>query len=66
MKSCVSRICTSTDVTCAGSATAALVVRVEDVADSPPEFVVVPPVTRIPEDLAAGTQIMKGGYVGVW
>ena len=47
------------------SATAAVVVRVEDVADSPPEFVVVPPVTRIPEDLPVGSQVMQGQSHGV-
>ena len=41
-----------------------MVVRVEDVADRPAEFVVVPPVTRIPEDTAVGQQVMQGQWPG--
>lgn len=40
--------------------TAAIVVKVEDVEDQPPEFVVVSPVTRVSEDAKIGTPILRG------
>lgn len=42
------------------TATAALLVRVVDVDDQGPEFIVVPSVTRIAEDATPGTVVMKG------
>ena len=39
------------------TATAAILVRVEDVADQPPVFVSVPGVTRIAEDAPRFTQV---------
>ncbi|RZF38140.1 hypothetical protein LSTR_LSTR005501 [Laodelphax striatellus] len=41
------------------TATAAILVKVVDVEDQPPEFVVVSPVTRISEDAPIGTSILK-------
>ncbi|CAH1406526.1 unnamed protein product [Nezara viridula] len=39
--------------------TAALVVKVQDVEDQPPEFVVVSPVTRIAEDAPVGSSVLQ-------
>ncbi|XP_073991281.1 cadherin 88C isoform X3 [Rhodnius prolixus] len=39
--------------------TAALVVKVQDVEDQPPEFVVVSPVTRLSEDSPVGTSVLQ-------
>ncbi|XP_065338722.1 cadherin-23 isoform X2 [Cloeon dipterum] len=39
--------------------TAALLIRVQDVEDQPPEFVVVPPVTRISEDTRLNSPVLK-------
>ncbi|KAF4517747.1 hypothetical protein B566_EDAN002952 [Ephemera danica] len=41
------------------SATAALLIRVEDVEDSPPEFTLVPPLTRVSEDVPVGTSVLS-------
>ncbi|XP_022239300.1 cadherin-23-like [Limulus polyphemus] len=40
------------------TATAAILVKVEDVEDQPPVFSLVPPVTRIPEDLPLGSHVL--------
>ena len=42
------------------TATAALLVRVVDVEDRDPEFIAIPSITRVPEDIRPGTSIMKG------
>lgn len=39
--------------------TAALVVKVQDIEDQPPEFVVVSPVTRISEDAPVGSSVLQ-------
>nr|CAD7442233.1 unnamed protein product [Timema bartmani] len=39
--------------------TAAIVVKVQDVEDQPPEFVVASPVTRVSEDAAIGTSVLQ-------
>ncbi|KAL4713341.1 hypothetical protein ACJJTC_006809 [Scirpophaga incertulas] len=39
--------------------TAAILVKVQDVEDQPPEFVVVSPVTRISEDAPVGTAVLQ-------
>nr|CAD7405632.1 unnamed protein product [Timema cristinae] len=39
--------------------TAAIVVKVQDVEDQPPEFVVASPVTRVSEDAAIGTPVLQ-------
>ncbi|XP_069668723.1 cadherin-23 isoform X2 [Periplaneta americana] len=39
--------------------TAAILVKVEDVEDQPPEFVVVTPVTRVSEDARIGTPVLQ-------
>lgn len=40
--------------------TAAILVKVQDVEDQPPEFVVASPVTRISEDAPIGTSVLQG------
>lgn len=40
--------------------TAALLVRVEDVEDQPPEFISVTPVARVSEDAQIGTSVLQG------
>ncbi|XP_076365612.1 cadherin-23-like isoform X2 [Tachypleus tridentatus] len=40
------------------TATAAILVKVEDIEDQPPLFTVAPPVTRIPEDMPLGSQVL--------
>lgn len=40
--------------------TAAILVKVQDVEDQPPEFVVASPVTRISEDAPVGTSVLQG------
>jgi cadherin 23 len=40
--------------------TAALLIRVQDVEDQPPEFVSVPPVTRVSEDISINSAILRG------
>ncbi|XP_022254266.1 cadherin-23-like [Limulus polyphemus] len=40
------------------TATAAILVKVEDVEDQPPVFTIVPPITRIPEDLPLGSSVL--------
>lgn len=40
--------------------TAAILVKVIDVEDQPPEFVVASPVTRISEDAPVGTSVLQG------
>lgn len=40
--------------------TAAIIVKVQDVEDQPPEFVVASPVTRISEDAPVGTNVLQG------
>lgn len=40
--------------------TAALLIKVQDVEDQPPEFVRVQPVARISEDTPIGTSILQG------
>lgn len=42
------------------TATAAILVKVLDVEDQPPEFVVATPVTRISEDAQIGTPVLQG------
>lgn len=42
------------------TATAALVVRVGDVEDQPPQFIQAPPVTRIPEDIPVNSGVLEG------
>ncbi|KAG6445751.1 hypothetical protein O3G_MSEX004072 [Manduca sexta] len=39
--------------------TAAILIKVQDVEDQPPEFVVVSPVTRISEDAPVGTSVLQ-------
>ena len=39
--------------------TAAILVKVEDVEDQPPEFVVVTPVTRVSEDAPVGSSVLQ-------
>ncbi|XP_053680882.1 cadherin-23 [Anopheles nili] len=39
--------------------TAALLVRVKDVEDQPPEFLVTQPVVRVPEDAPVGSEVMR-------
>ncbi|XP_054269612.1 cadherin-23-like [Macrosteles quadrilineatus] len=41
------------------TATAAILVKVQDVEDQPPEFVVVSPVTRVSEDAPVGTSVLQ-------
>lgn len=41
------------------TATAAIVVQVEDAEDQPPVFTFVPSVTRIPEDLPVGAPVLR-------
>ncbi|XP_050735758.1 cadherin-23-like isoform X6 [Eriocheir sinensis] len=41
------------------TATAALVVRVGDVEDQPPQFIHAPPVTRIPEDIPVNSGVLE-------
>ncbi|XP_053210328.1 cadherin-23-like [Panonychus citri] len=41
------------------TATATLLVRVEDAEDNPPIFTFVPSVTRIPENLAPGSEVLR-------
>ena len=40
--------------------TAALLVKVTDVEDQPPEFVVASPVTRVSEDAHIGSSVLQG------
>lgn len=40
--------------------TAAIVVKVKDVEDQPPEFVVASPITRIPENIPKGSKVLEG------
>lgn len=42
--------------------TAAILVKVQDVEDQPPEFVVASPVTRISEDAEIGTSVLQGTF----
>lgn len=42
------------------TATAAILVKILDVEDQPPEFVVATPVTRISEDAHIGTPVLQG------
>lgn len=42
--------------------TAAILVKVQDEEDQPPEFVVASPVTRISEDAPIGTSVLHGSY----
>lgn len=42
--------------------TAALLIKVEDMEDQPPEFVRVQPVARISEDTPIGTPILQGNF----
>lgn len=42
--------------------TAAILVKVEDVEDQPPEFVVVTQVTRISEDAPVGSTVLQGNF----
>lgn len=46
--------------------TAAILVKVQDVEDQPPEFIVASPVTRISEDAPVGTSVLQGNYVLDW
>uniref|UniRef100_A0A1B0B4Y0 Cadherin domain-containing protein n=1 Tax=Glossina palpalis gambiensis TaxID=67801 RepID=A0A1B0B4Y0_9MUSC len=39
--------------------TAAILIKIKDIEDQPPEFVKVQPVARIPEDAAVGTKVMR-------
>ena len=39
------------------TATAAIIVEIEDIADQPPEFVTVPSITRISEDVPRFTEV---------
>ncbi|XP_063590983.1 cadherin-23-like [Penaeus indicus] len=39
--------------------TAAIVVRVQDVEDQPPQFIQAPPVTRIPEDIPVNSGVLE-------
>lgn len=39
--------------------TAAIVVKVKDVEDQPPEFVVASPITRIPENVPKGSKVLE-------
>lgn len=43
--------------------TAAIFVKVQDVEDQPPEFVVVTPVARVSEDAPPGTSILQGFFL---
>lgn len=43
--------------------TAAILVKVEDVEDQPPEFVRVTPVARIEENSPIGTSVLQGKYI---
>lgn len=47
------------------TATAALVVRVGDVEDQPPQFIQAPPVTRIPEDIPVNSGVLEGECFGL-
>jgi hypothetical protein len=40
--------------------TAAILVKVQDVEDQPPEFVAVSSVTRVSEDVPVGTSVLQG------
>lgn len=40
--------------------TAAILIKVKDVDDQPPEFEYVNPIVRIPEDIPIGTQVVQG------
>lgn len=42
--------------------TAAILVKVQDVEDQPPQFVGVTPVTRISEDSPIGTSVLQGMF----
>lgn len=42
--------------------TAAIVVRVQDVEDQPPQFIQAPPVTRIPEDIPVNSGVLEGEF----
>ncbi|CAB0015650.1 unnamed protein product [Nesidiocoris tenuis] len=42
------------------TATAGLIIKVDDVEDMPPEFVVVSPVARLSEDARIGTSVLQG------
>ena len=42
------------------TATAAILIKVEDVEDQPPEFVVAPSVTRVSEDTPPGYPVLQG------
>lgn len=42
--------------------TAALLIKVQDVEDQPPEFVRVQPVARVPEGTPVGTPILQGAF----
>lgn len=42
------------------TATTMLLVRVQDVEDTPPEFVFAPALSRIPEDAELGTEVLRG------
>jgi cadherin 23 len=42
--------------------TAALLVKVKDLEDQPPEFVVVQPVARVSEDAPEGSKVLEGVY----
>lgn len=44
--------------------TAAIVVRVQDVEDQPPQFIQAPPVTRIPEDIPVNSGVLEGEFPG--
>lgn len=48
------------------TATAALVVRVGDVEDQPPQFIQAPPVTRIPEDIPVNSGVLEGECPGLF
>jgi hypothetical protein len=45
------------------TATAAILVEIEDIADNPPEFVSVPSITRISEDVPRFTEV---GFFSFW
>lgn len=45
--------------------TAAILVKVQDVEDQPPEFVVVPAVSRVSEDARIGTSVLQGMSIQV-
>lgn len=42
------------------TATAPILINVQDIEDQPPEFVKVTPVVRVEEDVAVGTKILQG------